>query len=226
MPVDNRSAHASSEYDSSIEKTIPYYSYIHEETLNVVRSINPSPGSWLDTGCGTGTLVMKAKERFAATAFYVCDPSPGMLGIAVNKLGGAASSLGAVDTLAIDGRWDNSFDVVTAIQCLHYLDLQGRSDAIRRCFDLLRAGGIFISFENTRPLTKEGTAIFLDYWKRFQIEAGKTSGQAESHIKRFGLEYFPITVAEHLALLRSTGFKVVELLWYSYMQSGYLCLKQ
>lgn len=225
MPADNRSAHSSSEYDSSIEKTIPYYSSIHEETLNIVRSINPSPGSWLDIGCGTGTLVKKARARFPAASLYICDPSPEMLALAVAKLGAAAYSLGAVDTLAIERRWDGSFDIVTAIQCLHYLDRQGRSDAVRRCFDLLKAGGIFISFENTRPLTKEGSAIFLDYWKRFQIEAGKTSDQAESHIKRFDQEYFPITVADHLALLKSTGFKVVELLWYSCMQSGYVCLK-
>jgi tRNA (cmo5U34)-methyltransferase len=39
------------------------------------------------------------------------------------------------------------------------------------------------------------------------------------------LEYFPITVEEHLDLLRNCGFGAVEMFWYSYMQAGFYCIK-
>jgi tRNA (cmo5U34)-methyltransferase len=39
------------------------------------------------------------------------------------------------------------------------------------------------------------------------------------------MEYFPITIEEHLSLLREIGFEVIELLWFSYMQAGFYCQK-
>jgi len=59
--------------------------------------------------------------------------------------------------------------------------------------------------------------------QRFQMERGKSA--AASHIKRFGVEYFPVSIEEHLSLLRETGFKSVELLWFSYLQAGFYAIK-
>jgi tRNA (cmo5U34)-methyltransferase len=70
-----------------------------------------------------------------------------------------------------------------------------------------------------------GTEIGLANWRRFQIEQGKSVATAERHIKRFGIEYFPITVGEHLALLKEAGFRTVELLWFSYLQAGFYAIK-
>ena len=84
---------------------------------------------------------------------------------------------------------------------------------------------MFITFENTSPFTKKGENLYKEYWKEFQIMAGKESEKAESHIQRYNVEYFPINVLEHVELLRETGFSMVEIFWYSYMQSGYVCIK-
>jgi len=74
-------------------------------------------------------------------------------------------------------------------------------------------------------MTANGTEIGLTNWQCFQIGRGKSAEAAESHIKRFGIEYLPITVEEHLALLREAGFRLVELLWFSYMQAGFYAVK-
>lgn len=223
---DNKTAHAAGEYDAGIAKTIPYYQAFHAEALRVVEARDPSPRSWLDTGCGTGTLVREASARFPDTEFFLSDPSVEMLGIAVAKNEGArVRVLGAWPSERIPADHDGRFDVVTAIQAHHYLDRAGRVAATRRCRDLLRPGGIYIAFENTRPLTAEGEALFKEYWRRFQIHAGKSEEAVRKHMDRYGVEYFPITVPEHIEGLRAAGFSTVELLWYSYMQSGYLCIR-
>jgi tRNA (cmo5U34)-methyltransferase len=223
---DNKTAHAASEYDASVEKTIPYYRAFHAETLRAVEAHDPSPRSWLDTGCGTGTLVRDASARFPDTEFFLSDPSAEMLGIAVAKNAGAkVRAIGAWPSEAIPAEYDGRFDVITAIQAHHYHDEDGRAAATRRCRDMLRPGGLFISFENTRPLTAEGEVLFKEYWKRFQVDAGKSEEAARRHMDRYGVEYFPITVPEHIECLRAAGFSTVELLWYSYMQSGYLCIR-
>jgi tRNA (cmo5U34)-methyltransferase len=48
---------------------------------------------------------------------------------------------------------------------------------------------------------------------------------AEKHAARFNSEYFPVTVQEHLTLLRETGFKTAELFWKSHMQAGFYAIK-
>jgi tRNA (cmo5U34)-methyltransferase len=62
-------------------------------------------------------------------------------------------------------------------------------------------------------------------WGRFQAGCGKSSMEVEAHLARFDKEYFPITVEEHLELYREVGFTTVEVLWYSYMQAGFYCMK-
>ena len=171
-------------------------------------------------------MAAAAAQRFPATSFSLCDPSREMLEIAAAKTAGLdARILGAYATADIPQAYDGSFDVVTAIQAHHYLDRRGRNSSSKRCFELLRSGGLYIVFENTAPLTDEGARILKDYWKAFQVESGKSEEEARAHLRRYGVEYFPITVPEQLAGLRSAGFSVVELFWYSYMQSGYFCVK-
>lgn len=75
----NLTSHLSKDYDSQIENTIPYYSCFHEEAINLVKSMDIKPNIWLDTGCGTGTLVEKALQKFPGTVFILVDPSSEML---------------------------------------------------------------------------------------------------------------------------------------------------
>ncbi len=62
----------------------------------------------------------------------------------------------------------------------------------------------------------------LDRWKMYQIRSQKSSKEAESHINRYGSEYFPITIEEHMELLRAGGFQTAELIWMSGMQAGFM----
>jgi len=70
-----------------------------------------------------------------------------------------------------------------------------------------------------------GTEIGKRRWGRFQKANGRTVTDVEAHLARFDTEYFPITVEEHLDLLRRSGFETVELLWYSNIQAGFYCVK-
>ena len=216
-------------YDSHINVTIPYYHTFNTEIINLVRAAHPGPVFWLDTGCGTGTLVAEALQVFDKTEFILADPSAEMLEVAKNKLGSKALArvrfLAGVATQDLVLATDERPDVITAVLCHHYLQKDGRLAATRKCYELLSPQGLYITFENIMPLTAVGTEIGKANWKNFQISAGKTVDEAGNHMKRFGVEYFPITIEEHLAQLRGCGFQVVELLWYSYMQAGFYCLK-
>jgi len=226
--IDKASSYKSIDYDSNIKKTIPFYEDFHKETIEIIKCIKPVPVNWLDTGCGTGTLVEKAIYEFPVTEFSLCDPSIGMMEQAKNKLqkfNKRVQFFNSMETNEITDEYNEKFDVITAIQSHHYLSVLGRISATKKCYELLKNSGLYITFENTKPFTGEGIEIGKCHWSRFQINTGRDIKEVENHMARFDEEYFPITVEEHLELLRTTGFRVVELLWFSYMQSGYYCIK-
>jgi len=225
---DNASAHSAAQYDEQILRTIPYYDKFHEETIHFVKSYLPEPIIWLDTGCGTGSLVYKCLPFFPDTQFILSDPSAAMLEAAREKLSGSDDRVrflkpAATQNLASD--LSGKPDVITAIQAHHYLSVPDRKKATEVCFDLLKTDGIFITFENIAPMTKSGIETGKKNWGEYQLSKGKTKEEIENHLARFGKEYFPITIQEHLSLYRSCSFKAVEMLWYSYMQAGFYCIK-
>ncbi|UTB32328.1 MAG: class I SAM-dependent methyltransferase [Methanobacterium sp. ERen5] len=230
MPAnDNRSSHRSEDYDLQIRDTIPYYESFHEETLNMVKTIRKEPKIWLDTGCGTGTLVKKAVQEFHNTSFILSDPSHEMLNLAGSKLSDLPIErlqlLEPCETSEITLDGDLKPDVITAIQAHHYLSKEERAKTTRVCYELLNDNGIYITFENIRPKTEEGIEVVKEYVKNFQLKRGRDEDTVRNFLKRFDVEYFPIKVEEHLALLEKTGFKVVEMFWMSYMQAGFYCIK-
>lgn len=226
---DNTTPHISHLYDVDVENTIPYYSTFHRETINLIRSLLNEPKSWLDAGCGTGTLIKQAADVFPNTKFLLMDPSEAMLDQARAKLSTIPEDrlifLEPSTTQDFSQKLEQKLDVITAIQSHHYLHPQERIKATKNCYHLLKEDGLFITFENIKPLTEDGIRIGKRYWGEFQLSHGRTKDTVKNHLKRFNVGYFPITIEEHLNLLKRTGFKVVELLWYSYMQAGFYCLK-
>lgn len=119
----------------------------------------------------------------------------------------------------------NEFDVITAIQVFHYLHKTERMEAVEQCYKALSPNGIFITFENFAPYSEEGKKLYLKRWKADQVAQGKSAKESDDHIDRYGKNYFPITISEHLDVLKQCGFGNAEILWVSNMQAGLLGIK-
>lgn len=222
---DNRTSAPASEYDAHIASVNPGYARFHEETLDVILSVNSRPGKWLDTGCGTGTLALLAAGRFPDAVFTLADPSEAMLKIASGKMPAARAKFIQAGTQALDLP-DGSFDVITAILAHHYLDADTRRAATANCCRMLKRGGIYVTFEHIRPASGEGKRIVTDRWERYQLGQGRAPETVAKHLARFDSEYFPITVQQHVDLMGSLGFQTVELLFAGMMQAGFYGIKQ
>jgi len=224
---DNSTPHSTQVYDAQVRNTIPFYDEFHSETIKIVKATGLRRKTWLDTGCGTGSLVQKAAVEFPDTRFILVDPSVQMLNFAKKKLGGLkAANVEFLEPCPTENlKISERFDIITAIQSHHYLMPRGREKATAVCFELLSPKGMYVTFENVRPLTPEGISIGKECWKQFQLGRGRDLQTVEEHLKRFDKEYHPITLLEHISLLRTTGFSTVEVLWYSYMQAGFYCIK-
>lgn len=226
--TDNTTAFFAADYDSRIRASIPYYDAIQREIIDLVRLTRPDARDWLDTGCGTGTFALLVRNEFPDAALTITDPSAPMLDLARKKTGafpaGAVTLLNPCPTQEIELPAE-SFDVVTALLCHHYLDPMTRRRATLNCARMLRPGGIYIAVENIRPETPGGIQIALERWKRFQIHAGKSVEEAAEHVARCGTAFFPLTAREHRNLLQDCGFNTRETFWTAQMQGGFYGMK-
>lgn len=220
---DNKSAYNSGIYDEHITNVLPYYREYHNQALDVVRAMGTGSPVWLDTGCGTGTLAMRILESFPEAKLTLCDPSEKMLDIAKAKLAGNDVRFFNISSEQLD--FENEFDVVTAIQCHHYLSPEGRENAVRACYKALKDSGVFITFENIKMETDAADTVALRRWQTFLEEHGNSPEDVKMHIERRGVEVFPITITQHLDLLKKCGFRSVNVLWTSYLQTGFWALK-
>lgn len=228
MLNDNATAYPSNVYDTEVLKTIPFYLEFHLETIDLIRTVRPDVGLWLDTGSGTGYLPQLALARFPDTRFLLADPSQAMLDIArvrLTRFGARIAFAGVLRSEELASAVTEAPQVVTAIQCHHYGDREARRRATLACRQVLAPGGVYVTFENIRPESPQAVQIALERWLRFQREAGRSAEEVEEHRLRFDRDFFPITVAEHLELLREAGFATVGVFWLSQMQAGFYAIK-
>lgn len=230
QPNDNASAHPAGQYDAEVRKVIPYYDAIQTETIDLVRTLAGEPAVWLDTGAGTGALVSRALPQFPRTQFVVADPSAGMLGQARARLGGMPESrVRFLEPTGSDGlprvATGLCAQAVTAIMCHHYLKPEERRAAVRGCFEIMAPGGVLVIFENVATDTPRGAEIQAMRRNEFQRRQGRTEEEIARQTARFGTELLPVSVGEHIALLREVGFATVELFWRAQLQAGFYAVK-
>ena len=166
--IDNRSAYNSNVYDANIVSTLPYYREYHNQIIDLVRTTGLNDICWLDTGCGTGTLANRVFEEREDVRFTLCDPSEKMLERAKEKLNGKDIRFLNIQSQELE--FDSEFDIVTAVQCHHYLKPEARRTAVQNCCRALKDNGIFVTFENIKMTTDESDMIALKRWENFLSE--------------------------------------------------------
>ena len=223
MRKQNSTPFSVAEYDQQIKKTLPFYEEMYQQIIDIVKLLNRQSLHWLDVGCGTGKMARTAMKHFDIQKIVCIDIEQDMLEKAKLFCNDEKVEFQQCDIREFVN--ESKFDIVTAIQVHHYLKGQERVNAVKNCFDVLKDTGIYISFENFAPDSEDGKRMYLERWKQYQIANGKNREEAELHIGRYGKEYFPITIAEQIKLLKDCGFQTVEVLWVSYMQAGILARK-
>lgn len=220
---DNNSAFNVDEYDEKIAQTLPYCQDFYQTVVDLVSVYFKEEPRWLDVGCGTGKMAEVALANLEVESFLFCDSSSKMIEFVSKKF-----KLSNVDFLneSIEKlSFNNEFDIITAIQVNHYLHRDKRIIAIENCYRGLKDNGIFITFENYAPFSDVGKELGLARWKKYQLNHGRNINEVQNHLNRYGQDYFPITINEHMKLIKDCGFKVVEIIWLSYLQVGFLAIK-
>ena len=221
--TDNNSAFDSKEYDRKIMQTVPYYEEFYKQVIDLVKVHKSEDVFWLDIGCGTGKMAEVAFPNIDIRRFVFVDSSENMMRIAKERFADTKSEFNVCNILDI--LYVGEFDVVTSIQVNHYFHKQQKIEVLKKCYSALKHNGIYIGFENFMPYTERGTRLGLERWKSYQLCQERGPKECQEHLNRFGVDYFPITISEHLENMNRAGFDVAEILWVSNLQVGVYGIK-
>ena len=100
----------------------------------------PAPGSTaLDVGCGPGAFTARLVDRLGADAVSGCDPQPGFVAAARDRLPGVRVEQSTAEHLPFA---DDSFDLVAAQLVVHFMsDPVGGLREMARVSQARRGGG-------------------------------------------------------------------------------------
>lgn len=120
----------------------------------------------LDVGCGTGTLLILAKQRFPKVKMTGIDIDPRVLGIATKKTTKMGLDIEYFKTSAANMPFkDSTFDVVVSSLVFHHLPTEVKKQTIKEIHRVLKKEGRFLLADFGK---KEGfTLLILDFITKF-----------------------------------------------------------
>jgi FAD/FMN-containing dehydrogenase/trans-aconitate methyltransferase len=119
----------------------------------VLHAAGAGPGTrLLDVGCGSGLTLVLAQERGAIPAGL--DISPGLLGLARERLPAAVLREGDMEFLPFD---DDSFDAVTGVNAFQFAG--DPRQALREAARVTRPGGRVVASLFAAPERSQGTVV-------------------------------------------------------------------
>jgi tRNA (cmo5U34)-methyltransferase len=197
-------------FDDMIERSVPFYRHNMELIVEILlRRLRPGM-KVVDLGASTGSLLIELARRFGGEAeFLGIDNAEAMVALARKK----AEALEAPARFLCDDILTADFSgahIVVANYTLQFVRPLERSRLVKKIFDALAPGGLFVCSEKVlmenKWLDKQIVDIYHDYKKR--------QGYSETEImqKREALEnvLVPYTLAENRKMMTEAGFESVD----------------
>ncbi|WP_304175062.1 class I SAM-dependent methyltransferase [Limnochorda pilosa] len=180
----------------------------------VVARLNPSATALLDVGCGAGNYALKLLQRLPGLDVTLLDLSRPMLDRAVERV--TPATTGKVTAIQGDVRevelGREQYDVILAGAVLHHLRGDEEWEHVfAKLYDALKPGG---SFWIVDLITHAIPQVQEVMWERYGAYLTGLRDEAyRDHVFAYiEREDTPRTVMYQVDLLRSVGFREVEIL--------------
>lgn len=211
------------ELERAMSKRIVDHDAFRRTVPEIVREHVPRPHIWLDTGCGTGGSIRDSINMFQDTQFVLADPSSENIAIAKETMAGEQRCLYVTNPTERLNFGDGTLDVITSIFSHHYYKEDDRVVATKNCYRMLKKGGLFVVSEHVSHPEDQIDADIK--WKAYMRASGLPEPFIDRMISRRGTEYFPLSEAAHIQILKDIGFSEVGVFWSTCSDIGLYAVK-
>ena len=214
--------HVASVFDDMAVRSIPIYDQVHRMILNILRKIYTKPGRIYDLGPATGETIALIsrwfKKKGLSGHFFAVDSSESMLNVCRTKLNDV-SNVEMIHRKVQDVSIESA-SVVIMNYTLQFIPLNERKAILRKIYQGLNSGGIFIFSEKIKGRGQTGQLV--DHLHRdFKNRNGYS--RLEIAQKREALEdiLIPLTMEEQMDMLKMAGFTDIQVIFSLY---NFICV--
>ena len=197
-------------FDDMLSRSVPFYNEVRQLIISLILAEEGEGKKVLDLGSSTAKLLLELHGKMQSSmSLKGIDNSQAMLDRAMQK----CQAFGADITLELADMLTYPYaeeDIIVANYTLQFIRPMQRVELIKRLYDGLNEGGIFIFSEkilfDDKRLDKQVVDIYYDYKKE--------QGYSEYEIsqKREALEniLIPFTIKENIQMCRDAGFSEIS----------------
>jgi tRNA (cmo5U34)-methyltransferase len=207
-------------FDDMVQRSVPFYQEVHRLIIDLLSHQTKPNQLIMDLGCSTGTTICLIEKSLPEKKFsYIgIDNSAPMIEKAQAKLDLYQiqnAELLVQDINLVDFK---QVDHVIMNYTLQFIPLEKRNELVKKIFQQLPAGGMFILSEKIKTEDDSFHSLVNELYYDFKRRNGYS--ELEISQKREALEnvLIPLKSSELIKLLNNSGFKQVEMIfrWYNF----------
>jgi tRNA (cmo5U34)-methyltransferase len=207
------SAHAG-DYTALRRRLVPGYDEFYGAVVDVLGLIGPGGlHRVLDLGAGTGLLSEQVAGAFPGVRVELLDGSEPMLREACGRLG---DTVAAVHVQDMAGPLpEGPFDAIVSALAIHHLEHDDKRRLMRRAYERLRPGGVFVNAEQVSGPTPELSAVYEQRWAQDCRGLGASESELDGARERMRHDRC-LDVEPQLRWLREAGFATADCVYKSW----------
>ncbi|MGB3683084.1 MAG: class I SAM-dependent methyltransferase [Rubrobacteraceae bacterium] len=200
---------AARDYDRARRQLVPDFDNFYGSVFELLAYERDEPIRVLDLGAGTGLLSAMVAERFPGARITLVDISDEMLEAARRRFSPdpARFEFRVMDYVG-EEEW-GEFEVIVSALSIHHLEDPDKRRVIRRAYENLSPGGVFVNADQVPGATPEIEERYHEYWLRRAREAGVAERDLDAALERMKQDrYAPLY--SQLVWLEEAGFDPVD----------------
>ena len=214
-------------FDDMLYRSVPFYSEAQAMIIDFVKHFYQEGSTVYDLGCSTGTMIAALAQKLPGidTIIGVDNAAP-----MIEKARGRLKSLELAPHIELKTGDLRETEIANAAAVIMSYTLQFirplyREKVVRRIFEGLNPGGIFILSEKVLEDSTHLSRLFAEMYYQFKRRQGYS--ELEISRKREKLEnvLIPYTVSEQRTLLKAVGFDQVEIFFKWHNFASFLAVK-
>lgn len=191
------------DYDKQRKQLIPCFDDFYGMATAAALSKIENP-TILDIGAGTGLFSAFLLKKYPKSNVTLIDLSENMLEKAKDRFKGL-SNLNFIVGDYLKHDFNKQFDIIISALSIHHLSDQEKLQLFKKCFSLLKTGGIFINADQALGETPFLDSFYKEKWKNSIENSGLSKEELSACYERIKFDQ-EATLSQQLNWLQEAGF--------------------